>query len=159
MFFLTPTEAFCHYLLASSEESWFKCCIWISWYRPLCNRFLDDTILGALSSHIPLPKFWCKHMPPNFGIKVILFQNFHACASDRFISWVENLDLGSTFCHHLCQPMSPCFKTLREHHCFMGVWIHLSRPTIKCLSDSSESNSTTQLCFSSACFLECPWLC
>ena len=26
-------------------------------------------------------------------------------------SWVENLDLGSTVCHRLCQLMSPCFKT------------------------------------------------
>ena len=33
-------------------------------------------------------------------------------------------------------------KLLREHLCFMGVWIHLSRPTIKCLSDSDKSNST-----------------
>ena len=27
-------------------------------------------------------KFWCKHMPPNFGIKLILFQNYHACIPD-----------------------------------------------------------------------------
>ena len=33
------------------------------------------TILEASSSRVLLSKFWCKHMPPNFGIKVILFQN------------------------------------------------------------------------------------
>ena len=27
-------------------------------------------------------KFWCKHMPPNFGIKIILFQNYHVYTSD-----------------------------------------------------------------------------
>ena len=26
--------------------------------------------------------------------------------------------------------MSPCFKALWEHHCFMGAWIYLSKPTI-----------------------------
>ena len=36
---------------------------------------LIDTILEASSSRVFLSKFWCKHMPPNFGIKVILFQN------------------------------------------------------------------------------------
>ena len=30
-----------------------------------------------LSSYNPFSKFWCKHMPSNFGIKVILFQNYH----------------------------------------------------------------------------------
>ena len=29
----------------------------------------------------------------------------------------------------------------------------------KSLYNSGESNSTTQLCLSSVCFLECPWLC
>ena len=36
---------------------------------------LIDTILEASSSRVLLPKFWCKHMSPNFGIKMILFQN------------------------------------------------------------------------------------
>ena len=34
------------------------------------------------SSWDPPSKFWCKHMPPNFWIKVILFQNYPVCILD-----------------------------------------------------------------------------
>ena len=33
----------------------------------------------------PSSKFWCKHMPPDFGIKEILFQNYHVCVPDRSV--------------------------------------------------------------------------
>ena len=45
-----------------SEESQSQCRIWINWYRSLCNRFLNDTILEASSSRVLLPKFCSKHV-------------------------------------------------------------------------------------------------
>ena len=101
-------------------------------------------------------KFWCKHMPPNFRIKVILFQNYHVFIFDGFVvtsreSWFGVYCLSSPMSAH--EPMLQNF--LREHHCFTGTWIHLSRSAIKCLSNLGESNSTIQLCFSSICPLEC----
>ena len=42
---------------------------------PYAIDSLIDTILEASSSSVLLPKFWYKHMPPNFRIKMILFQN------------------------------------------------------------------------------------
>ena len=101
-------------------------------------------------------KFWCKHMPPNFGIKVILFQNYHVCIPDRSVimgreSWSGVYCLSSSMLTH-----EPMLQNLsRECHCFTGIWIHLSRPAIKCPSDPGESNSTIQLCFSSISRLEC----
>ena len=101
-------------------------------------------------------KFWCKYMPPNFGIKVILFQNYHVCIPDRSAvmgreSWSRVYYLSSSMSAH--EPMLQ--NLLREYHCFTGIWIHLSKPAIKCLSDPGESNSTIQLCFSSISPLEC----
>ena len=101
-------------------------------------------------------KFWCKHMPSNFGIKVILFQNYHVRVPDR--SAVTGKESWSRF--YCLSPSVPAHelmlqKLLWEHHCFMGTWIHPSRPAIKCLSDAGESNSTIQPCFSSTCLLEC----
>ena len=95
-------------------------------------------------------KFWCKHMPPNFRIKVILFQNYRVCIPDR--SAVTGRESWSgVYC--LLLPMSthePMLQNfLREHHCFTGTWIYLFRSAIKCLSDPSKSNSTIQPCFSS----------
>jgi len=78
----------------SSEESQSKCRIWTSWSRSLYNWFLDDTILEVSSSRVSLSKFWCKHMPPNFGIKMILFQNFYlfvprvATAHSEVYAWL-----------------------------------------------------------------------
>ena len=111
------------------------------------------------SSYDSSSKFWCKHMAPNFGIKVILFQNYRVCIPDRSAvtgreSWSGVYCLSSPMSTH--EPMLQNF--LQEHHCFMGTWIHLSRPAIKCLSDPGESNSTIQLCFPSICPLECFWV-
>ena len=97
-------------------------------------------------------------MPPNFGIKVILFQNYHACTSDRSIvtgreSWSGVYCLSPSLPAY--EPMLQNFTRASSLH---GRLDPFFRPTIKCLSDSGESNSTTQLCFSSACFLECLWL-
>jgi len=64
-----------------------------------------------LSPYDSSSKFWCKHMPPNFGIKVILFQIIMSISLIGPQSRVKNLDLGSTICRRLCQLMSPCFKT------------------------------------------------
>ena len=109
-----------------------------------------------LSPYESTSKFWCKHMPSNFGIKVILFQNYHVCMPDRSAvmgkeSWSGVYYLSLSMPAH--EPMLQ--KLLWEHHCFTGTWIHPSRPAIKCLSDPVESNSTIQPCFSSICFLEC----
>ena len=43
---------------------------------PYAINPLIDTILEALSSRVLLPIFWCKHMPLNFGIKVILLKKY-----------------------------------------------------------------------------------
>ena len=104
-------------------------------------------------------KFWCKHIPPNFGIKVILFQNYHICIPDW--STVTGRELWSRV-HYLSllasthEPMPQNF--LQERRCFTGTWIHLPKLAIKGLSDLGESSSTIQPCFSSICFLECSWL-
>ena len=42
---------------------------------PYAIDSLIGIILEAFEFPCSSPKFWCKHMPPNFGIKVILFQN------------------------------------------------------------------------------------
>ena len=101
-------------------------------------------------------KFWCKHMPPNFGIKVILFQNYHVCIFDGSAvmgreSWSGVHCLSRLASTH--EPMPQNFS--QKRHCFTDTWIHLLRPAIKCLSDLGESNSTIQPCFSSTCLLEC----
>ena len=116
-------------------------------------------ILGAVESLRPSSKFWCKHMPPNFGIKVILFQNYHVFIFDGSAvmgreSWSGVYCLSPPMSAH--EPMLQNF--LREHHCFTGTWIHPSRLAIKCLSDPGESNSTIQPCFSSICLSECSQL-
>ena len=49
IFFPTPIVAHWRYLLMSSKESRSQYRVWISWYRSLYNRFLDDTILKTLS--------------------------------------------------------------------------------------------------------------
>ena len=108
---------------------------------------------------ILLPKFWCKHMPPNFGIKVILFQNYHVCTPDRSIVMGRESWSGV----HCLSPSLPAYEPMLQSFTRASL-LHgrldpSFRPTIKCLSDSGESNSTTQLCFSSICFLECLWLC
>ena len=70
-------------------------------------------------------------MPLNFGIKVVLFQNYHVCIPDRSTvmgreSWSGVYCLSSPMSTH--EPMLQNF--LRECHCYMGTWIHLSRPAI-----------------------------
>ena len=85
---------------------------------------------SSRASGILLPNSGVNTCPPNFGIKVILFQNYHVCTPDRSVVTVENLDLGPTIYHRSCLLMIPCFKASREHHCFTGAWIHLSRLTI-----------------------------
>ena len=142
----------------SSEKSQFQCCIWISWYRSLCNRFLDDMILGASSFRIPLLKFWCKHMPPNFGIKVILFQNYHACTLDRSVVMGRESWSGVYYLSPFLPAYEPMLQNFTRASLLHGLLDPSFRLTIKCLSDSVESNSTTQLCFSFARFLECLWL-
>ena len=102
----------------------------------------------------PSSKFWCKHMPPNFGVKVILFQNYLVCIPNWSVvmgreSWSRVYCLSPPIAH---EPMPQNF--LQEHHCFMGNWIHLPKPAIKGLSDPGERSSTIQPCFSSICSLE-----
>jgi len=101
-------------------------------------------------------KFWCKHMPPNFGIKVILFQNYHVCIPDW--STVTGREPWSGV--HCLSPLASTHEPmpqnfLQKHHRFTGTWIHFPGPAIKCLSDPSESNLTIQPCFPSICSLEC----
>ena len=50
-------------------------------------------------------------MPPNFGIKVILFQNYHVFIFDGSAVIGKESWSGSTVCRRLCQLMSPCFTT------------------------------------------------
>ena len=104
----------------------------------------------------PSSKFWCKHMPPNFGIKVILFQNYHVCIPNWSIVMGREPRSGV----HCLSPLASIHERmpqnfLQEHHCFTGIWIHPSRPAIKCLSNPGERNSTIQPCLSSTCLLEC----
>ena len=49
-------------------------------YTDTCWIRVISVYIEASSSRVLLPKFWCKHMPPNFGIKMILFQNFYLSA-------------------------------------------------------------------------------
>ena len=109
-----------------------------------------------LSSCNSSSKFLCKHMPLNFRIKVILFQNYHVYTPDRSaVTGRESWSGVYCFVTVYVSLWAHASKLLREHHCFTGTWIHLSRPAIKCLSDPGESNSTIQPCFSSICLLEC----
>ena len=77
---------------------------------------------------------------PSFGIKVILFQNYHVCISDW--STVTGREPWSGV-HYLSlltsthKPMPQNF--LQECHCFTGTWIHLPGPAIKCLSDPTRA--------------------
>ena len=95
---------------------------------------------------------------PNFGIKVILFQNYHVCTTDTSMvmgreSWSRAYYLSPSLAAH--EPMLQSFMRAPFLH---GRLDPSFQTDYKCLSDSGESNSTTQLCFSSACFLECLWL-
>ena len=112
--------------------------------------------LGASNSCIPLLKFWCKHMPPNFGIKVILFQNFHTCASDRSIvmgreSWSGVHYLSSSLPAY--EPMLQSFTRASSLH---GRLDPSFQADYKCLSDSGESNSTTSVMFLFCLLLRVP---
>ena len=158
MSFPTPTIAHWRYLLTSSTESRSQYRIWTSWYRSLCNRFLDDTILEASSSHVLLPKFWCKQMPPNFGIKVILFQNYHVCTPDRSIVMGRESWSGAYYLSLSLPTYEPILQSFMRALLLHGRLDPSFQTDYKCMSDSGESNPTTQFCFSS-CFLECPRLC
>ena len=111
------------------------------------------------SPYDPSSKFWCKHMPPNFGIKVILFQNYHVCIPEWFIIMGREPWFGV----HCLLPLASTHEPMPQNF-YKSVtaswvtWIHLPGPAIKCLSDSSESNSTIQPCFSSIYSLECSQL-
>jgi len=74
------------YLLALSEESRFQ---FFSSKSASSDLHAIDSFMTwswELSSPCDSPsKFWCKHMPPNSGIKVILFQNYHVCIPDRSV--------------------------------------------------------------------------
>ena len=77
-------------------------------------------------------------------------------------SWVENFDLGPTILHlHQCPYllMSPYLKSFTRALLLHRRLDSFFQIDYKCLFDSSESNPIAQLCFSSACLLECPWFC
>ena len=131
------------YPLALSEETRFQF-LHPNQLVPICTQLipwwhdLGSFRVTATSSS----KFWCKHMPPNFGIKVILSQNYRICIPNKSTvtgreSWSRVYHLLSSMSAH--EPMLQ--NCLLEYHRFTGTWIHLSRAAIKCLSDPSESTS------------------
>ena len=142
MFFLMPTIAFIviywRYLKRADSSATFE--------SADTDLYAINSLMTwsweLLSSYNHSSKFWCKHMPPNFGIKVILFQNYHVHTPDRSCShgW-RILIWGLLFVTVYVSLWAHASKLLWEHHCFTGAWIHPSRPIIKCLSDFGKSNS------------------
>ena len=74
---------------------------------PYAIDSLIDTILEALSSRIVPPKFWCKHMPPNVGIKIILFQNFYLPVYHIATVLFGDKRVTPDFSAHLISPSFP----------------------------------------------------
>ena len=86
-------------------------------------------------------------MPPNFRIKVILFQNYHVRTPNRFIvtgreSW------SGVYC---LSPFLPTYEPMFQNFMRASLLYRRLDPSFqadyKCLSDSGESNSTTSVMF------------
>ena len=72
-------------------------------------------ILGAFESLATLLPNFGVNTCPQFWDKSNFIPKLSCLVSPIGLqSWVENLDLGCTICHHLCQLMSPHFKTFYE---------------------------------------------
>ena len=97
-------------------------------------------------------------MPPNFGIKVILLQNYHACTSDRSGVIGRQSWSGVYYLSPSLPTYEPMLQGFTRESLLHGRLDSSFQTDYKCLSNPGKSNSTTQLCLSSVCFLECLWL-
>ena len=89
-------------------------------------------------------KFWCKHMPPNFGTKEILFQNYHVRAPDRPVVTGKEFWSGVYYSSPSISTHEPMLQNF-----FRALSLHGR------LDSLVRANSTIQPCFTSICLLGC----
>ena len=134
MSFLTPTVAHWRYLLMSPKRA-----------DPSAasesvdvNPYAIDSLITQSWKHrvsaFFFPNFGVNTCPPNFGIKIILFQNYHICTSIG--SAVTGRESWSGAYYPLPSPTYlPAHEPIpQKFHesitAFIGAWIYSSRSTI-----------------------------